>query len=45
MLRACRTALRPGGRVLVPALVLPEAAGGPVRRRTPRWRWRRATWR
>ncbi|MFF0728782.1 methyltransferase [Streptomyces sp. NPDC004134] len=28
VLRACRTALRPGGRVLVPALVLPEAAGG-----------------
>ncbi|WP_234380149.1 acetylserotonin O-methyltransferase [Streptomyces sp. CMB-StM0423] len=28
VLRACRAALRPGGRVLVPALVLPEAAGG-----------------
>ncbi|WBB63098.1 methyltransferase [Streptomyces sp. WMMC500] len=26
VLRACRAALRPGGRVLVPALVLPEAA-------------------
>ncbi|WP_372483542.1 methyltransferase [Streptomyces aculeolatus] len=28
VLRACRAALRPGGRVLVPALVLPEAGGG-----------------
>ncbi|WP_258563512.1 methyltransferase, partial [Streptomyces phytophilus] len=28
VLRACRAALRPGGRVLVPALVLPEAADG-----------------
>ncbi|MFW6693979.1 methyltransferase [Streptomyces sp. MAR4 CNX-425] len=28
LLRACRAALRPGGRVLVPAPVLPEAGGG-----------------
>lgn len=28
VLRACRAALRPGGRVPVPALVLPEAGGG-----------------
>ncbi|MEO3764645.1 methyltransferase [Streptomyces sp. B8F3] len=28
VLRACRGALRPGGRVLVPALVLPEAGSG-----------------
>jgi hypothetical protein len=40
VLRACRAAVRPGGRVLVPALVLPEAGSGARTRGTRRWRWR-----